>query len=131
MAASLEQSSEHPLARAVVDYAKDKKYSLAAVEGFESVTGAGIKGKVSGNGVLLGKENFLKESGIELADDLRQKAQELQNKAQTVVWVAMENRIVGILAIFPIGTLYFSQSLMMQLVTSSFLYCITAFDLLM
>ncbi len=99
LAASLEQSSEHPLARAVVDYAKDKKYSLAAVEGFESVTGAGIKGKVNGKFVLLGKENFLKESGVEFVDDLKQKAQELQNKAQTVVWVAMENKIAGILAI--------------------------------
>lgn len=99
LAASLEQSSEHPLARAVVDYAKDKKYSLASVEGFESVTGAGIKGKVNGKFVLLGKENFLKESGVALLDYLKQKAQELQNKAQTVVWVAMENKIVGIFAI--------------------------------
>ncbi len=99
LAASLEQSSEHPLARAVVDYAKDKKYALANVEGFESVTGAGIKGKVNGKFVLLGKENFLKESGIDLYDDLKQKAQELQNKAQTVVWVGVENKIAGILAI--------------------------------
>ena len=99
LAASLEQSSEHPLARAVVDYAKDKKYSLQAVEGFESVTGAGIKGKVNGKFVLLGKENFLKESGVKLDEDLRQKAQELANKAQTVVWVAVENKIAGILSI--------------------------------
>ncbi len=99
LAASLEQSSEHPLARAVVDYAKEKKYALSAVEGFESVTGAGIKGKVNGKYVLLGKEDFLKSAGIEIIQDLKQKAQELQNKAQTVVWLGVENKIAGILAI--------------------------------
>ncbi len=99
LAASLEQCSEHPLARAVVDYSKEKKYSFQRVRDFESVPGAGIKGRINSQNVLLGKERFLKDSGIEIPEDLRQKAQELQERSQTVVWVALDKRTVGILSI--------------------------------
>ncbi len=99
MAASLEKNSEHPLARAVVNCAQDKKINLAVVEGFESVTGAGIKGQVNGQAVILGKPGFLQEQGVALPDDLKVRAEALEQKAQTVIWVAVDKKALGILAI--------------------------------
>ena len=99
LAGSLEQLSEHPLARAVVDYAADKGYGIQKTDHFQSVPGFGVKGQVKGKSVLLGTETFLREANIDIGQDLKKKAIELQSKAQTVVWVALENKIAGILAI--------------------------------
>ena len=99
LTASLEQNSEHPLARAVMDHAKEKGYHLQRVDEFDSVTGAGVKGKIQNKDILLGKAKFLEENGVPLTEDLRKKALEWQNKAQTVVWVAVDKKPFGILAI--------------------------------
>lgn len=97
--ASIEQSSEHPLARCVVDYAKDKGYVLNSVIDFQSVTGEGVKGQVIGKVVLLGKQKFIEDNGITLPEELRKKSDELQDKAQTVIWAAVDGKIAGILGI--------------------------------
>ncbi|TAM42879.1 copper-translocating P-type ATPase, partial [bacterium] len=99
IAASVEQASEHPLARAVVEYVKAHGAKLLPVEDFESVTGAGIKGKVSGRVVLLGREGFIENSGINLPEGLKNKADELEEKAQTVAWAAVDGQIAGLLGI--------------------------------
>ncbi|MBU4311531.1 MAG: heavy metal translocating P-type ATPase [Candidatus Omnitrophica bacterium] len=99
IAASIEQSSEHPLASSVVDYAKEKGYALAPVDDFQSVTGAGVKGKINGKAVLLGKQKFIEDNGISLLGELKKKSDELQEKAETVIWVAVDRQIVGILGI--------------------------------
>ncbi len=99
LAASVEQSSEHPLARAVMDYAKEKNAKMESVQDFESVTGGGIKGKLNGQKIILGKQKFLEDEKINLPENLKNESLQLQNKAQTVVWVAMEQNVVGILGI--------------------------------
>jgi len=99
MAAAIEQSSEHPLARCVVDYAKEKGYKLASVDDFQSVTGGGVQGKVNGKVVLLGKQKFIQDNGISLLDELKNKSVELQEKAQTVIWIAVGGQTVGIFGI--------------------------------
>ncbi|MFA5275823.1 MAG: copper-translocating P-type ATPase [Candidatus Omnitrophota bacterium] len=99
IAASIEYSSEHPLARSVVDYAKEKGYELAPVNDFQSVTGGGVKGKINGRAVLLGKQKFIEDNGIALPEELKKKSDQLQGKAETVVWVAVNGQIAGILAI--------------------------------
>ncbi|MCX5668904.1 MAG: copper-translocating P-type ATPase, partial [Candidatus Omnitrophica bacterium] len=99
IAASIEQSSEHPLARCVVNYAKEKNYALAIVDGFQSVTGGGVKGKVNGKAVFLGKQKFIENNGISLLDELKSKSAELQEKAETVIWVAVDGQTAGILGI--------------------------------
>ena len=99
MAASIEQNSEHPLARSVVDYAKERDYKLGPVDGFQSVTGGGVKGKVNGKAVLLGKQKFIEEDGIGLPEGLKNKSSELQEKAQTVIWVSVDRQVAGILGI--------------------------------
>lgn len=99
IAASIEQSSEHPLARCVVDHAKEKSYELSLVNDFQSVTGGGVKGRVNGKAVLLGKQKFIEENGISLLDELRKKSEEFQGRAQTVIWVAVDGQIAGILGV--------------------------------
>ena len=99
LAASVEQLSEHPLARAIVDEAKEKKITLTPVNDFKSTTGGGVSGKVGNQTVRVGKEKFLSESGVTIPDDLKQASEQLQGKAQSVVWVAVDGNAVGILGI--------------------------------
>jgi len=99
MAASLEQNSEHPLARAIVDEANEKRLELKPVDDFESITGGGVSGKIGGLKALIGKEKFIAETGIPIPSELSNKARELQEKAQTVVWVASGGSVAGILGI--------------------------------
>jgi Cu+-exporting ATPase len=99
IAASLEQSSEHPLARAIVDSAKAKNLPFLPAENFLSTTGGGIAGTVRGRNVLVGKERFIEEAGVKMALELKSKALELQTNARTVVWIAIEGKATGILGI--------------------------------
>jgi Cu+-exporting ATPase len=99
MAASLEQNSEHPLARAIVDEANEKRLELKPVDDFESITGGGVSGKIGGRKALIGKEKFIAETGIPIPSELSNKARELQEKAQTVVWVVSGGSVAGILGI--------------------------------
>jgi Cu+-exporting ATPase len=99
IAVSLESKSEHPLAKAIVDYAKSKKITAGPVKDFASITGAGIQGKYNGQNVFLGKPDFLKEKGIVLPQDLFERVQEWQNKAQTVMGVGSDKSVIGIIAV--------------------------------
>ncbi|MGB7770057.1 MAG: heavy metal translocating P-type ATPase [Verrucomicrobiia bacterium] len=99
LAASVEQLSEHPLARAIVDEAKEKKIALSSAKDFESTTGGGVSGKIGGQTVRVGKEKFISDSGVAIPDDLKQSSEQLQEKAQTVVWVAVNGKSVGIIGI--------------------------------
>ncbi len=99
IAASIEQSSEHPLARAVIEYAKEKNAKIESIQDFESVTGGGIKGKLNGQEIVLGKQKFIEDQKIAISEDLKNKSAQLQEKAQTVVWVAVEQNVIGILGI--------------------------------
>lgn len=99
IAVSLEAHSEHPLAKAVVDYAKSKEIIPSAISDFSSITGAGIQGKFNGQSICLGKLDFLKAKGIVVPNNLFQRAQEWQNKAQTVIGVGVDKKVIGIMAI--------------------------------
>jgi Cu+-exporting ATPase len=99
IAASLESHSEHPLARAIQGAAKKEKIELREVTDFQSITGGGISGKLDGKSVLVGKEKFLANLGVIIPGELKNEAQRLQEKAQTTVWLAINERAVGILGI--------------------------------
>ncbi|MBV9298961.1 MAG: copper-translocating P-type ATPase [Verrucomicrobia bacterium] len=99
MAASLEQNSEHPLARAIVEQANERGMELELADEFESMTGEGVSGTIGGRKALIGKEKFIAETGIPIPPGLAAKARELQGNAQTVVWFASGGSVVGILGI--------------------------------
>jgi Cu+-exporting ATPase len=98
LAASLERGSEHPLAEAIVAGAKKRGVALGNSSSFESLTGMGVRGVVDGHQVLLGNIRLLEEAGIETLE-LKTKAEELRTDGQTVMFVAIENRLVGLLGV--------------------------------
>jgi Cu+-exporting ATPase len=98
-AASLETNSEHPLARAIVKEAKERNLDLAETNDFASHTGGGVSGLVGGKKIEIGKPQFIAERISETRETLRQKSDELQNLAKTVVWIAWDGEWVGLIAI--------------------------------
>jgi len=99
LAASLEQQSEHPLARAIVGDAKERQLKLETIEAFESITGGGVQASIQAELFRVGKEQFLRDAGVNLPDRLVQRAHGLQEKAQTVVWLAKGSQALGLLGI--------------------------------
>ena len=97
-AASVEQASEHPLARAIVDAAKEKNVALARVMGFDSPTGKGAIGMVERKRVVLGNANFLKELSI-TTDALAARAEELRQDGATAIFLAIDGKAAAIVAI--------------------------------
>jgi P-type Cu+ transporter len=96
VAASLERGSEHPLAAAIVAGAEARSLSLAKAEGFQSVTGKGVTGKLDGRTVGLGNEALLKELGVDLGP-LGSRADALRADGQTVMFVIVDGRPAGLL----------------------------------
>jgi Cu+-exporting ATPase len=98
-AAAVEQNSEHPLAAAIVSGAKERGVLMPGVRDFQSTTGGGVIGQVNGHRVLVGKPQFLRSQGISDLKGLEKEAGELQQQGQTVIFVAVDNRPAGILAV--------------------------------
>ena len=98
LVASLESSSEHPLADAIVRRAKEGGLALARAERFQSVTGRGAVATVSGHEVLAGNEALLAERGID-ASPLRDAAARWSGEAKTPVYVAVDGALAGLLAV--------------------------------
>ena len=97
-AASLEAGSEHPLAQAIVEAAHTRSLSLLPLSGFEALTGRGVRGSVDGRAVLFGNARFMNEQGIEL-DDLPTRAAQLAEQAQTPMYLAVDGKAAGIVAV--------------------------------
>jgi P-type Cu+ transporter len=97
-AASLERGSEHPLAAAIVKGAEERQVSLTEAKAFESITGKGVKGTVSGAPVLLGNRRMLEESDIPV-DSVSARADELRAEGQTVMYVAIGGRLAGLIGV--------------------------------
>ncbi len=97
-AASLEKSSEHPLAEAIIKGTEEQNIELAKVENFESVTGKGIVGTVDGKKILLGNAKLMKDFGIDFSSNAA-KADELRAMGQTVMFVAADGKPVGLVGV--------------------------------
>jgi Cu+-exporting ATPase len=98
LAASLEQGSEHPLAAAILQAARDQRLSLAKVENFESVTGAGVRGIVDGEHIALGNSGLMQQIGISSAA-LLATSEPLRAQGSTVMYLARGADAIGMLAV--------------------------------
>ncbi len=98
IAASLESKSEHPLASAIVDKAKSQNLEIVNPETFQNYSGSGIIGMVSSKTVIIGKLNFMKEFSVDISD-VENLYEEISSKGKTVITVAIENKISGLIAI--------------------------------
>jgi Cu+-exporting ATPase len=99
LAASAESRSEHPLAAAVLDAAKAKALDLTAVTGFSAAEGKGIAAIADGTTVAAGKKEFLLEQGITPDPAIEQEADSFSRAGKTLVWVAVNRRNIGCIAI--------------------------------
>ncbi|MCP8937459.1 heavy metal translocating P-type ATPase [Alsobacter sp. SYSU M60028] len=98
LAACVERASEHPLAQAIVRAADERGIATASVVDFASPVGRGALGKVDGRAVALGNAAFLAENGVDIAPLARQ-AEELRGEGATAIFVGVDGRLAGALAI--------------------------------
>ncbi len=98
LAASAERGSEHPLGEAIVQAAQNQGLALSEPQQFEAITGHGVSAQVEGQQVLVGNRKLMKERHIALAN-LEIETEKLQSQGKTAMWVALENQIVGVIAV--------------------------------
>ena len=98
LAASLERSSEHPLAAAIVAAARDRSASIQEAADFASVTGKGVTGKIGARPVALGNAKLMADLGITFGD-LEHKAEELRSDGATALFLAVDSKPGGVIAI--------------------------------
>ncbi|MEJ5992393.1 heavy metal translocating P-type ATPase [Ramlibacter sp. PS3R-8] len=98
LAASLDQGSEHPLAAAIVQAARDRGHALGNVEGFESGSGIGVTGKVDGLSLALGNTALMEQAGID-SSRLTSAAEALRAEGASVMYLGADGRLAGLLAV--------------------------------
>jgi heavy metal translocating P-type ATPase len=98
VAAAVEAPSEHPLARVVVQRAGDDGLDMPDVDGFEAITGRGVRGRVDDRDVIVGRPALAAETGVDVAP-LEHMIDRLEAQARTVIVVAADRRLLGLLAI--------------------------------
>lgn len=98
LAASCEQVSEHPLGTAIVNEAKDRKIMLHEVTDFQSITGQGIRAKISGENYYIGNKKLCEKQQIAIAE-YEQVAADLANEGQTPMFVSYEGKVIGLVAV--------------------------------
>jgi Cu+-exporting ATPase len=98
LAATLERGSEHPLASAIVKGAEERGIALGSAEGFESITGQGVRGRVDGWQVVLGNRQLLDDLGI-AAGGLAERAEAFRGDDQTVMFVVVNKQLAGLIGV--------------------------------
>jgi heavy metal translocating P-type ATPase len=98
LAAALENLSEHPLATAIIEHIKTQSLPILAVSDFKAITGKGLQAVLDGQPVRLGNSLMLQEADIDISP-LQDKANELQNQGQTVMFVAVGERCAGLISV--------------------------------
>ena len=97
--ASLNQYSEHPLAQAIVNYAKENKSKLNKVKDFEAVTGMGVVGTVNKEKIALGNKKLMQQIGATFSDDIESKIIDEQKLGKTVSFISVNNSVEGYVSI--------------------------------
>ena len=98
LAAGLEAGSEHPLARAILDAARERGLVIPSTQRFEAIAGQGAVGQVENRALRVGNRRLLEEHGIEAAP-LHADAERWAAQGQTLVWVAVDGRVAGVIAV--------------------------------
>ena len=99
LAAAVEQPSEHPLGQAIIGQARERRIVLPKIDDFEAVTGRGVRGRAGEQFVLVGNRAFLEENGVSRLDNLEAQAAPWRVAAATVIYVAVDRELVGLLAV--------------------------------
>ncbi|WP_113673329.1 heavy metal translocating P-type ATPase [Vallitalea guaymasensis] len=99
MASSIERLSEHPLAKAVVEKAKEENIDFIDCENFSMTPGKGVKGIIDSKTVYCGKVNYLKENNIKIDKQIEYKINDLQNKGMALILMAIDDKCVGVIGL--------------------------------
>jgi len=99
LAASLERSSEHPLAAAILAAAQERQIESVEVTDFQSVTGKGVNGKINGKSLALGNRKLMDDLAVTIDAALDVQADQLRQQGQTVMFLAVANRLAGLLGV--------------------------------
>ncbi len=97
LAASVEQKSEHPLAQAIVNKAKEEKLSLVAIENFQAIVGKGVEATLDDRKIRIGTRKFMEANGIDIVQV--ENMEKLESEGKTVMCVALEQECVGFIAV--------------------------------
>ena len=97
--ASLNSSSEHPLAEATVKYAKEQKVELSITENFSAVTGKGVEGSVDGKKLALGNAKMMEYTKASIASEMETEVQSFQKQGKTVSYLAVDGEVSGYVVI--------------------------------
>ena len=98
LAAPLEAGSEHPLAAAILRGAEQRGLKLDKIEGFDSVTGQGVKGRIGGRALLFGNQLLMQEAGIDVAP-LASSAEARRKDGETVMFLGVDGKLAGLVAV--------------------------------
>ncbi len=98
LAAALESGSEHPLALAILESARERGLKLGKVAHFDAIAGEGVQGEVEGKALLLGNEKLMRDRGIALAEAV-ERGQRLAADAKTPIYLAVDEKLAAIIAV--------------------------------
>ncbi|MDP3333832.1 MAG: copper-translocating P-type ATPase, partial [Methylococcaceae bacterium] len=98
LAASLDQGSEHPLADAIVQAARERGIELAKVDGFESITGIGVSGSLAGKQLALGNTALMSQLSVDI-EPLKAKAEAMRTEGASVILLAVDGDLAGLLIV--------------------------------
>lgn len=99
MAAAAEASSEHPIGQAISTYGRERLGELPTPESFSARAGLGIEAVIQGHAVVVGRPSFIADWGVHLTGELEAKAADLETKGSTVVAVALDGELKGLIAV--------------------------------
>jgi cation-transporting ATPase V len=99
MAAAVEEGSEHPIARAIVEGSRSRKLSGHEAEAFEAIAGRGVRARVGGRTVLVGRRRFMGDNELAIPDEMEAGASEIEGFGRTAILVAWDGRVRGTLGV--------------------------------
>lgn len=97
--ASAEKNSNHPIAKAIVNKAKEMDIELYQSDDFENITGKGLSSEINGKHVLTGNIKLLESENVEIPEEILLKYRDLENESKTTIFLAVDNKISGIITL--------------------------------
>jgi heavy metal translocating P-type ATPase len=99
LAAAAEDPSEHPIARAIVEGAKTQASLRTDVDDFEAIAGRGVRARVAGRTVFVGRRRLVGDNGLSIPDELESKATEIEQTGRTAVFAGWDGKVRGVLGV--------------------------------
>lgn len=97
--ASVEAKSEHPIARGIVNDAKDRKIELEKVKEFQSLAGLGVTALYNGEKYIIGNKKLMEQNGVEIIEQVEKDEEKLQKAGNSILFVAKENELIALLGV--------------------------------